>query len=184
MSAPLCGINENGQLEKSYIADGMPIGAVFPFYGTTPPAHTLACNGAAISRTAYAELFAVIGTTAGAGDGSTTFNIPDLRGMFIRGTGGNAAALGVEQGDAIRNITGQTGGVNSYVYKTDYTFQAFYAVNRTDDGAMFVNTVEQTDNSAGANGWRLHLDASRVVPTAAENRPVNVAMTYCIVYEN
>lgn len=192
MSAPLCGINENGQLEKSYIADGMPIGAVFPFYGTTPPAHTLACNGAAISRTAYAELFAVIGTTAGAGDGSTTFNVPDLRGMFIRGTGGNAAALGVEQGDAIREIAG-TFGMRSFGSFANTSPDHHLLFTNADMGATpfaFNNGVQggtgaivpdKSDETGSQTG---DFRASRVVPTAAENRPVNIAMTYCIVYEN
>ena len=182
MSAPLCGVNENGQLEKSYIADGMPIGAVFPFYGTTPPAHTLACNGAAISRTAYAELFAVIGTTAGAGNGSTTFNVPDLRGMFIRGTGGNAAALGERQGDAIRNMTGYINAVYS---------QAQSAKPPESVGVLswgpennLLCTPKATTPEGNTSRWDIYFRASDQVPTAAENRPVNVAMTYCIVYEN
>lgn len=49
------------------------------------PSHSLYCDGSAVSRTTYADLFAKIGTTYGAGDGSTTFNVPDLRGEFIRG---------------------------------------------------------------------------------------------------
>ncbi len=55
------------------------------FARSTAPSGYLKCNGAAISRTTYAALFSAIGTTFGAGDGSTTFNIPDLRGEFIRG---------------------------------------------------------------------------------------------------
>ena len=187
MSAPLCGVNENGQLEKSYIADGLPIGTVIPFYGSTPPAHTLACNGAAISRTAYAELFTVIGTTAGAGDGSTTFNVPDLRGMFIRGTGGNAAALGVEQGDAIRRLQGEA------ILRT-------FIGNDGSIGAFFLNTTGIWAASAGEESDSVYgLQQNNMVqaiqkltfdtnfggyPNANENRPVNVAMTYCIVYEN
>lgn len=186
MSAPLCGVNENGQLEKSYIADGMPIGAVFPFYGTTPPAHTLACNGAAISRTAYAELFAVIGTTAGAGDGSTTFNVPDLRGMFIRGTGGNAAALGVEQGDAIREligsftITGRYDGVTGF---GTFPVQDLGGSCEVSFMAVGMNVTSYTSTET-AQPAGVRFRASKTVPTAAENRPVNVAMTYCIIYEN
>lgn len=63
----------------------MPTGAVLWFARSTPPIGFLECNGAAVSRTTYAALFAVIGTTFGAGDGSTTFNLPDLRAEFIRG---------------------------------------------------------------------------------------------------
>ena len=82
------------------------VGFCLPFYGEVAPPGTLACDGSEISREAYKELFDVLGTKAGAGDGVSTFNLPDLRGQFVRGTGGNAAALGVEQGDAIRDIVG------------------------------------------------------------------------------
>lgn len=61
------------------------IGEIFWWAQSTPPADSLVCDGRAISRTNYSELFNVIGTTFGTGDGSTTFNLPDLRGEFIRG---------------------------------------------------------------------------------------------------
>ena len=62
----------------------MPVGSVVYFPSLTLPAGYLKANGAAISRSTYASLFAVIGITYGSGDGSTTFNLPDLRGEFIR----------------------------------------------------------------------------------------------------
>jgi microcystin-dependent protein len=66
-------------------ATGMPVGSVFAFAAAAAPAGYLLCNGQAVSRTTYAALWAVIGTTYGSGDGSTTFNVPDMRGEFIRG---------------------------------------------------------------------------------------------------
>lgn len=63
----------------------VPPGAVLFFAATTPPPGFLKANGAAISRSAYAKLFAAIGTQFGAGDGSTTFTLPDMRGEFPRG---------------------------------------------------------------------------------------------------
>jgi microcystin-dependent protein len=63
----------------------MPAGAVQLFAMSAIPTGWLECNGAAVSRTTYANLFAVIGTTYGAGDGSITFNLPDMRGQFARG---------------------------------------------------------------------------------------------------
>lgn len=63
---------------------GVPPGAIAYFAHTTVPFGWLKANGAAVSRTVYANLFALIGTTYGAGDGRTTFNLPDLRGEFIR----------------------------------------------------------------------------------------------------
>jgi microcystin-dependent protein len=58
-------------------------GAILPFGGTTPPSGFLACDGSAVSRTTYVTLFGIVGTTFGAGDGSTTFNLPDLRGRTV-----------------------------------------------------------------------------------------------------
>lgn len=62
-----------------------PIGSIITWVTSTAPTGYLECNGAAINRTTYAGLFTVIGTTFGVGDNSTTFNLPELRGEFIRG---------------------------------------------------------------------------------------------------
>ena len=63
----------------------VPAGAVMPFAGSTAPAGWLLCFGQAVSRSQYGELFAVLGTSYGVGDGSTTFNLPDLRGRVPAG---------------------------------------------------------------------------------------------------
>jgi microcystin-dependent protein len=67
---------------------GVPAGAIIFGVMVSTPNNFLLCNGAAVSRTTYADLFAAISTTFGSGDGSTTFNLPDLRGQFIRGVDG------------------------------------------------------------------------------------------------
>lgn len=91
----------------SHIADtsihfALPSGLIFPYGGGTAPSGFLLCDGTAISRTTYAALFSAIGTTFGPGNGSTTFNLPDMRGRFplgksVSGTGstlgGNGGAL-------------------------------------------------------------------------------------------
>lgn len=77
------------------LAQSMPIGAVIEFAGNNAPTGWALCYGQAISRSTYAALFAIVGTTYGAGDGSTTFNLPDLRGRVVAGRddmGGTAAA--------------------------------------------------------------------------------------------
>lgn len=166
-----------------------PVGEIFFFAKSTPPEHALVCDGAAVSRAAYPEFFGAIGTTFGAGDGTNTFNLPDLRGKFVRGTGGNAAALGVEQGDAIRNITGQLWGrcIQSIGgTSTDYKLLApvspTNALSATNGGVA--NSAESLQTiSKVMGGQYIFLDASRVVPTAVENRPVNVALLPCIIYE-
>ena len=72
----------------------MPAGMLFPFAGASAPTGYLLCHGQAVSRTTYADLFTAIGTTYGTGDGSSTFNLPDLRGRVIAGQddmGGSSA---------------------------------------------------------------------------------------------
>ena len=67
----------------------------------------LLCNGATVNRTTYSRLFSVIGTKYGAGDGSTTFKIPDFRGDFIRGyLSGTSSAIGTRQAEGLPNISG------------------------------------------------------------------------------
>lgn len=79
LSAPFAFLAENARLAP-------PPGTVISFAGAAVPAGYLECNGQAVSRAQFSELFAALGTTWGAGDGSTTFNLPDLRGRFIRGS--------------------------------------------------------------------------------------------------
>lgn len=93
----------------------MPTGVVLPYAGTAAPSGWLACNGSAISRTLYATLFSAIGTSFGVGDGSTTFNLPDLRGRFPRFNdamfGGSAAGRdsGRVHGSAQTQATARNG---------------------------------------------------------------------------
>ena len=63
----------------------VPAGMVMHFAGSAAPDGWLACDGSPVARADYADLFSAIGTVYGAGDGSTTFNLPDLRGEFLRG---------------------------------------------------------------------------------------------------
>ena len=95
-------LDENNNLQKITEDTITEVGFIKPYAGSSVPTGYLLCNGAAISRAQYPELFAAIGTTWGAGDGSSTFNVPDLRGYFLRGVGGGqAAALGAAQGQAV-----------------------------------------------------------------------------------
>lgn len=91
---------------------GLP-GVIVSYAGTTEPSGWLLCYGQAVSRTTYARLFDVIGTTYGAGDGSTTFNLPDLRGRVMAGKdnmGGAAASRLTSAGTGNPGIDGATLG--------------------------------------------------------------------------
>nr|WP_304672594.1 phage tail protein [Neisseria bergeri] len=164
------------------LAGMIPSGAVMYFAGQTAPTGWLKANGAAVSRTLYAALFQSIGTIYGTGDGRTTFNLPDLRGEFVRGWDDgrgidSGRALGSAQGDAIRNITGKLdSGKNSALQLFDYI---------EPTGAFGVEKSWKqwtSDNGGGSNDLprAITFDASSVVPTAAENRPRNIALLACI----
>jgi microcystin-dependent protein len=150
-------------------------GRVQAFARSTAPTGWLECAGAAVSRTTYAALFAAIGTTYGAGNGSTTFNLPDLRGEFIRGwdhsRGADAVrAFGSVQTDALQNITGSV----SQVTGGGTGATGAFAVN----GASMPQIAASTPTTTPS----VTFDASRVARTDAETRPRNVAMLYCISY--
>lgn len=90
-------------------------GTIVPYADETPtPSGYLLCDGAAVSRTTYADLFALLGTVFGAGDGSTTFNVPDLRGRVIAGTddmgGTSANRLTAPAGNTGQTLNGDTFG--------------------------------------------------------------------------
>lgn len=90
-------VNSNGSLSRiaggTFYADS-PIGSILPYGGATAPSGWFICDGTAVSRTTYAELFAVIGTSFGAGDGSTTFNLPDMRESVPKGAGLTGKTVG------------------------------------------------------------------------------------------
>jgi microcystin-dependent protein len=102
----------------------VPTGVINAFAGSTAPSGWLICDGSAVSRSTYSDLFAVIGVTHGVGDGSTTFNLPDFRDKFIKGK--NADALGATGGASTHSHT-----VNSHTHG-DGTLRAL--IGATDGG--------------------------------------------------
>lgn len=118
-------LQSNGTSAPSWVASpGVPTGSVFPYIAATAPTGYLLADGSAVSRTTYATLFAVIGTSYGAGNGSTTFNVPDMRGRFPlgsgTGTGLNASGTGAPSGttQTARSI-GQWGGEETNLLTTN-----------------------------------------------------------------
>lgn len=99
-------------------ADTVPIGAVLDYWGATPPTGYLFAAGQAISRTTYAALFAVIGTAAGSGDGSTTFNLPDYRGRVSAGKENMATPASTRLNTLSSSTLGATGGAQTHTLTT------------------------------------------------------------------
>ena len=93
------------KLDSAAVSVLMPSGSLMPYAGSSAPTGYLLCDGAAISRTTFSALFALVGTTYGSGDGSSTFNIPDLRGRVIAGQDDMG-------GVSANRLTGLSGGVD------------------------------------------------------------------------
>ncbi|MEZ2459773.1 phage tail protein [Escherichia coli] len=155
-------------LENLGLGEGsaLPVGVPVPWPSATPPTGWLKCNGAAFSAEEYPELAKVYPTN----------KLPDLRGEFIRGwDDGRGVDAGRQllssQGDAIRNIEGfADGGIGM---SFDAIRGAFYdAGTRSARMPNNTTTIDKTDD--------LGFDASRVVPTANENRPRNIAFNYIV----
>lgn len=156
------------------VAGAVPAGAVQAFAMSSAPAGWLKANGAAVSRTTYAALFVAIGETYGVGDGSTTFNLPDLRGEFIRGWDDGR---GVDSGRA--NGSGQLDAFQGHYHST------FMTGNITATGDQAIEDGPRTAISNNLNTAVLGAvsdNVSGTPRTASETRPRNVALLYCIKF--
>lgn len=142
---------------------GLPAGAISYFAAATVPTGYLECNGQAVSRTTYSTLFAFIGTIYGVGDGSTTFNLPDLRGEFVRGYDDGR---GVDAGRQIGSFQDATGLGN----EVHQTVELYYDNN---DGALYSPFVVNSSN--GFAGTNRTISYFKV-------RPRNVSLMPCIKY--
>lgn len=158
------------------ITGGAPsaeVGTVDSFAMTIAPAGWLECNGALVSRTAYAALFAKIGTIYGAGDGATTFQIPDLRGEFVRGWDNGR---GVDNGRGFATAqAGDTAPHNHINGVTAYTNGDGVGPYGSISGQPATTYHSGTSGSTGTYGMTSTTGGT-------ETRPRNVAMLFCIKF--
>ena len=154
---------------------GSPAGSIVYHAANTAPSGYVKANGAAVSRTTYSDLFTAIGTTYGSGDGSTTFNVPDLRGEFLRGWDDSRGVdsgrtFGSAQADELESHN-HVGGFSRI---SDYNYSVGLYGQRTDPYAG-------THSGQGsANGVQVRAYTSDTGGT--ETRPRNIALLACIKY--
>lgn len=159
-------------------------GTVLPFAGAAAPGGWLLCHGQAVSRSEYANLFGVIGETFGDGDGSTTFNVPDLRGEFIRGLDAGRGVdagrtLGSAQDDAFQGHWHAISSLDPPQVEHNYPYR-FSTTPGTGTGG-----IAATNQTEGVNKYTSEYaedtDRELGVPRVAEEtRPRNIAMTHII----
>lgn len=161
-------------------SNGATTGEIKWFAFNTPPDGYLVCNGASVSRETYVNLFTVIGTTFGSGDGSTTFALPDLRDRYI--IGANTNALGTQIAEQLPNITGEvtaqsTGGSIISVQANDPQHGALYCSNFGYEKITHYSTTGQANT--------LNFNASRSNSIYTNNGhvyPLSLALLPCIKY--
>lgn len=168
------------KLASGVIPAGVPAGTVVAFAGASAPTGWLVCSGAAVSRTTYAALFAAIGTTHGAGDGSTTFNLPDLRGEFIRGLDGGR---GVDTGRTLGSAQSSQNLSHSHTASTDTagahthaTPEGFSGTGSFGPAPTGTQSIASTTSSAGGHSHTVTVSSAG----GAEARPRNIALLYII----
>ena len=156
----------------------VPAGAVMPFAMNSAPAGWLAADGAAVSRSTYATLFAAVGTVHGAGNGSTTFNLPDLRGYFVRGAGtnGDGAAAGTFAEKVADSLKSHTHTVTDPGHFHVYGAPSSPTASSGSGGNSQVDTVVALQTLPAVTGITIAATGD------AETKPKNIALLYCVKF--
>ena len=194
--------NGSGALSFTTV-QGVPSGSVFCMAVATVPSGYLECNGAAVSRTTYSVLFAVIGTAYGTGNGSSTFNLPDLRGEFVRGfdngkgtDSGRSIATSQSAQNASHNhsmsVSGTTSNPTPTLTGDVRRISEGYRSQGTASG-VFTKELDGNNNITGSSSTSpvagFSMDATHTHTFSAsgntgnqggEARPRNIAMMYVI----
>jgi microcystin-dependent protein len=166
-------------LEANRVADSggatltVPPGTLIFHCGNTAPSGFLKANGATISRSTYADLFAALGTTFGAGDGSTTFTLPDMRGEFPRGWDDGR---GIDSGRAFG--VAQTDALQSHRHRLD-NVEGSSAGSLNDTNILFGTN---TGNTIYFTGGPIQVSGFSTPRLADETRPRNIALLACIKF--
>jgi len=179
IGAAAINIDGNGTSGQAVVSDGdgsfsytsniVPSGALMPYAGTSAPTGFLLCDGSAVSRSTYATLFSAISTTYGSGDGSSTFNLPDLRGRVIAGQddmGGSSANRLTDQTGGLNGDTlGGTGGSETHTLTTAQLASHTHTFSDTDSHTVsiprpFISGA--ANNSVNVDGSGVRSDSGSI----------------------
>lgn len=173
------------------VANGNPTGALIMYAASAAPTGYLLCDGSAVSRTTFSALFAVIGTTYGVGDGSTTFNVPDLRGRAPigvgTGTGLTARTLAGTLGEETHLLTGAESGVpvhnhtqNAHTHTQDahqHTANTGTNAGYVEGGGGFTFDVGGANVTTGGGGYGIQSKTALATATNQSTTATNIATT-------
>jgi microcystin-dependent protein len=153
-------------------ASGAPVGSIITMATSTVPTGYLECDGAAVSRTTYSALFTAIGTIHGYGDNSTTFNLPDYRGRFLRGWDHAIARDPDRASRTAMNTGGATGDTVGSV-QTDAFKSHIHTVTNSNGTGPGIGALSPVNISSNANTGSTG---------GNETRPINANVMYCIKF--
>jgi microcystin-dependent protein len=179
---------------RGSIEQVLPPGVIIAFGGTTAPAGWILCDGSPVSRTTYSGLYSAIGNNYGSGDGSTTFNLPDLRGRFLRGADNGAGNDPDATGRVALNSGGASGDTVGSVQGDQ--FASHNHTGTTTGGVILPPPTQQNTGTAVSaysnppyisfqwGGNPLSYDRSLAIDNSGgnETRPKNVSVNYIIKY--
>ena len=199
MTTPLANLDVSGSMNAStkvmlnYVSIAPPIGSIVAYTVSTSPDGWLICDGSGVSRVVYAQLFTVIGTTFGTGDGSGTFNLPNYQGAFLRGTGTNGSYSGPALNSSQNHAT-QTHTHTASSVVTDPGHTHSQTTINDDFNNSGTNPPGFTADSAGSRTWNninSNTTGITVATTVAnsttnvnanETRPYNFGVYWIIKY--
>ena len=172
-SVELCA--KNGSIKNSWIAvkhgisqsgssDNFPIGSIVGFAGASVPNNWLIADGSEVSRETYSELFEVIGTYYGEGDGTTTFNLPDMRGKI---------GVGLLATDEDFNILGNIGGSKTHTQTLEELAPHVHGIQ--------ANTNQNATSGAGRWPWVNYDGVNRYTESAGEGQPMDIMNPYVVI---
>lgn len=166
--------------DRRFVQSGsvlLPPGSLFPFAGSSAPSGFLICDGAAISRATFSDLFSAIGTLYGAGDGTTTFNLPNLAGRMVLGVSGahTLASTGGAENHTIavsempsHTHTGTTDSSGSHTHSVNDPGHSHLSMTGRDDGNVTNQAGQAPPGDANQN------DSSFVVPTSTQTTGISI----------
>jgi len=172
---------------KGYVDQSSPAGMIAPFAGTAAPTGWLACEGQAVSQTTYAALFAAIGTTWNTtGEGAGNFRLPDLRGMFVRGTGTNATgsssgavgpSVGAYAADTYLNHSHTATSTDS---GHTHTYQSFATASLAAGGSAYTLPNSYPSANTGTGNANITTTVATSTTGGTETKPKNYGVLYII----
>lgn len=171
---------DGSQLTNLPVSDGVPVGTIILYGSIFPPDNYVTCDGRALSRSTYNSLYSIIGTSFGSGDGSTTFNVPDMRGRVPVGVGAGAGltnrVMATRLGAETHQLTANESGLRDHTHRQSYggCFRSAGGCESSNRSAQGGSSTAGSLTTQGVNG------GAQNALTAHNNMQPSIVLAYYI----